>query len=103
VALRHHEKWDGSGYPDGLAGAAIPESARIVELADVFDALSMQRPYKEPWPIGKIVDYLQAGAGVHFDPELVLVFCSILPQLLVIQKSWADKASSRVGAQTVPA
>jgi putative two-component system response regulator len=103
VALRHHEKWDGSGYPDGLAGVAIPESARIVELADVFDALSMQRPYKEPWPIGKIVDYLQAGAGVHFDPELVLVFCSILPQLLVIQKSWADKASSRVGAQTVPA
>jgi putative two-component system response regulator len=103
VALRHHEKWDGSGYPDGLAGAAIPESARIVELADVFDALSMQRPYKDPWPIEKIVDYLQAGAGVHFDPELVQIFCSILPQLLVIQQSWADKAGSAAIAATAQA
>jgi putative two-component system response regulator len=89
--LRHHEKWDGSGYPDGLAGKAIPESARIVALADVFDALSMQRPYKEPWPVDKILDYVRAGAGVHFDPELVCIFCNILPQLLLIQQSWAKK------------
>lgn len=91
VALRHHEKWDGSGYPDGLAGEAIPESARIVALADVFDALSMQRPYKEPWPIDKIVDYMRAGSGIHFDPELVHIFCKILPQLLLIQQAWAEK------------
>jgi putative two-component system response regulator len=91
VALRHHEKWDGSGYPDGLVGKAIPESARIVALADVFDALSMQRPYKEPWPVDKILDYVRAGAGVHFDPELVHIFCNILPQLLLIQQSWAEK------------
>jgi putative two-component system response regulator len=91
IALRHHEKWDGSGYPDGLAGEAIPESARIVALADVFDALSMQRPYKAPWPIEKIVDYVQAGSGAHFDPALVLVFCKILPELLAIQKCWAEK------------
>jgi putative two-component system response regulator len=103
VALRHHEKWDGSGYPDGLVGQAIPESARIVELADVFDALSMQRPYKAPWPVEKIVDYLKAGAGVHFDPELVQVFCKILPQLLVIQKTWADKASRQSSIATVDA
>jgi putative two-component system response regulator len=93
ISLRHHEKWDGSGYPDGLAGTAIPESARIVALADVFDALSMQRPYKEPWSVDKIVDHLRAGAGVHFDPELVLIFCKVLPELLDIQMRWAGKSA----------
>ncbi|MDB5822574.1 MAG: two-component system response regulator [Herminiimonas sp.] len=88
VALRHHEKWDGSGYPDGLRGTEIPESARIVALADVFDALSMKRPYKEPWAIEKIAEYVNAGAGAHFDPELVNVFSAIFPQLLQIQAKW---------------
>ena len=60
VALRHHEKWDGSGYPGGLSGQDIPESARIVALADVFDALSMKRPYKEPWLIERIMTHLDA-------------------------------------------
>lgn len=92
IALRHHEKWDGSGYPDGLAGEAIPESARIVALADVFDALSMKRSYKAPWAIDRIMAYVQAGAGVHFDPTLVLVFCKILPELLDIQQRWEEKA-----------
>lgn len=90
VALNHHEKWDGSGYPAGLRGTAIPESARIVALADVFDALSMKRPYKEPWPIGQITDHIQAGAGGHFDPTLVDVFIEILPELLVIRNRWQD-------------
>lgn len=90
VSLRHHEKWDGSGYPGGLQGQAIPQSARIVALADVFDALSMKRPYKDPWPIEKIVAYIQAHAGAHFDPELVAVFMGILPEILEIQASWAD-------------
>ena len=58
VALHHHEKWDGSGYPAGLSGDAIPQSARLVALADVFDALSMQRPYKEAWPLDKILAYV---------------------------------------------
>jgi putative two-component system response regulator len=98
VALHHHEKWDGSGYPDGLAGLAIPESARIVALADVFDALSMPRSYKAPWTIGKILDYVQAGSGVHFDPALVRVFCQILPELLDIQKGWAENCVSDVAA-----
>lgn len=91
IALCHHEKWDGSGYPDGLAGEAIPESARIVALADVFDALSMQRPYKQPWAIEKIMEYVQAGAGAHFDPSLVQVFFKILPELLDIQQRWEEK------------
>jgi len=89
VALRHHEKWDGSGYPDGLSGQDIPESARIVALADVFDALSMKRPYKEPWPIERIMTHLDASAGTHFDPQLIRVFSDILPQLLNIQNKWA--------------
>ena len=90
IALRHHEKWDGSGYPGALQGNQIPESARIVALADVFDALSMKRPYKEPWPINKITDYIHSGTGGHFDPDLVEVFSRILPQLLDIQRTWGN-------------
>jgi len=90
VSLRHHEKWNGSGYPDGLKGRAIPQSARIVALADVFDALSMKRPYKDAWPIERIVAHIQAEAGVHFDPELVVSFIRILPEILEIQRRWAD-------------
>jgi putative two-component system response regulator len=95
VSLRHHEKWDGSGYPDGLCGQDIPQSARIVALADVFDALSMKRSYKEAWPIEKIMESIQANSGQHFDPELVAVFTRILPTILAIQARWefADKNS----------
>lgn len=93
VALRHHEKWDGGGYPDGLAGEAIPESARIVALADVFDALTMKRPYKEPWPIEKAVKQIHAGSGNHFEPRLVELFTGILPELLEIQASWEAKGT----------
>jgi putative two-component system response regulator len=96
VALRHHEKWDGSGYPGGLRGDDIPQSARIVALADVFDALSMKRPYKEPWAIEKIMEYITAGAEAHFDPRLVSVFTTILPQLLAIQAEWASKEAKTI-------
>lgn len=88
VALRHHEKWDGSGYPDGLIGDHIPESARIVALADVFDALCMKRPYKDPWPIDKVVAHIQSGAGAHFDPALVTTFTKTLPRLIEIRSQW---------------
>jgi len=89
VALYHHEKWDGSGYPGEVSGKDIPESARIVALADVFDALSMKRPYKEPWPIERIMTHLDASAGIHFDPQLIHIFSEILPELLDIQSRWA--------------
>lgn len=88
VALCHHEKWDGSGYPGGLAGERIPQSARIVALADVFDALSMRRPYKEPWDIDRITAHINTDSGVHFDPALVRIFSTILPRLLDIQEKW---------------
>lgn len=83
IALGHHERWDGSGYPDGLAGEAIPESARIVAVADAFDALSIKRPYREPWPLPEVLEHLHAKAGTHFEPRLVDVFLrKVLPTLL---------------------
>lgn len=91
IALRHHEKFDGNGYPDGLAGESIPESARIVALADVFDALSMKRPYKEAWPLERVMENIEKGSGAHFDPRLVDTFASILPQILEIKKTWDDR------------
>jgi putative two-component system response regulator len=95
IALRHHERWDGSGYPDGLAGEVIPISARIVALADVFDALSMKRPYKDAWPIAQVVESIQACSGSHFDPKLVAIFLTILPQLIEIQNHWDKQTASR--------
>ena len=90
IALAHHEKWDGSGYPRGLAGEAIPLSARIVAIADVFDALTTRRPYKEPWPVQDALDHIAAQAGKHFDPALVALFAPLLPQLLEIRARWAE-------------
>lgn len=74
IARWHHEKWDGSGYPDGLAGEAIPLCARIMALADVFDALTSVRPYKTAMPYEKARDIIIADSGKHFDPDLVAVF-----------------------------
>ncbi len=91
IALRHHERWDGSGYPDGLAGELIPESARIVALADVFDALTMKRPYKGAWSLAQALEIIQDGAGSHFERRLVEQFMSILPQILEIQAMWANR------------
>jgi putative two-component system response regulator len=88
IALRHHEKYDGSGYPDGLAGEAIPESSSIVALADVFDALSMKRPYKDAWPLERVMANMREGSGAHFDPRLVERFVSILPEILEIKNAW---------------
>lgn len=71
VALSHHERWDGSGYPAGLAGEAIPLAGRIVALVDVFDALTMDRCYRKALPDGQALDMLRAGRGRAFDPQLV--------------------------------
>ena len=71
IAGGHHEKFDGTGYPKGVKGMDIPLSARIVAVADVFDALTSRRPYKEPWPVEKAVEKIQSMAGSHFDPAVV--------------------------------
>jgi two-component system response regulator RpfG len=77
IALAHHEKFDGSGYPFGLKGNDIPLSARIVAVADVFDALTSVRPYKAAWTIDKALEYIHDESGKHFDPELVTVMLSM--------------------------
>ena len=71
IALRHHERWDGSGYPDGLAGEDIPLAARIVAVTDVLEALTTERPYKEAWPMAKAFDYIKSQSGLQFDPAVV--------------------------------
>jgi len=91
VALYHHERWDGSGYPQGLAGDHIPEAARIVAVADVFDALTMQRPYKEPWPLERTCAHIAASTGSHFEPRLTAAFLDIMPELLAIKAEWDEE------------
>ena len=79
IARYHHEKWDGSGYPFGLSGEAIPESARIVAIADAYDALTMKRAYKEPWSIEDSMAEIIGKSGSQFDPRLVKLFEKVFP------------------------
>jgi putative two-component system response regulator len=90
IALFHHEKYDGSGYPHRLAGKSIPIEARIVAIADVFDALTSVRPYKEAWPVDQAVALLHSEKGRHFDPELVDLFVTQLPAVLEIKERYAE-------------
>jgi len=90
VALTHHEKWDGNGYPNGTAGEDIPIEGRICAIADVFDALTSERPYKEAWPIEKAMALIKDESGKHFDPRLVEIFESILPEILTIRAQHMD-------------
>jgi putative two-component system response regulator len=92
IALTHHEKFDGSGYPSGLVGEAIPLAGRIVAIADVFDALTSVRPYKRAWTIEAAVDYLQQQKGRHFDGRLVDLFVQQLPEVCAIRERWAEAA-----------
>lgn len=91
IALSHHEKWDGTGYPQGLAGAAIPMAGRIVAAADVFDALTSVRPYKDAWPTERAVRYMTESAGTHFDPEVIDHFLKHLPDISEIMQRHADE------------
>jgi len=91
IALCHHEKWDGSGYPRGLAGADIPLSARIAALCDVADALLSKRPYKDAWPMEKALELLQREAGQHFDPALVDCFLHELETIKAIRARFAEQ------------
>jgi putative two-component system response regulator len=90
IALTHHERWDGSGYPRGLAGEAIPLVGRIVALSDVFDALTSERPYKRAWSIDEARAYLAENAGRHFDPALVARFDEIFPEILRIREKYPE-------------
>jgi putative two-component system response regulator len=83
IALTHHERWDGSGYPRGLAGDAIPIAGRVVAVADVFDALTHKRPYKSAWDVAAAVAEIGAGSGRQFDPSIVAAFATLEPAELV--------------------
>lgn len=90
IALTHHEKWDGSGYPAGLKAEDIPIEGRIVAICDVFDALTSERPYKKAWSVEETILHMQKSAGTHFDPTLINVFCSIIDQVLVIKNQYQE-------------
>ncbi len=81
IALGHHEKWDGTGYPQGLSGSDIPLCARIMAVADVFDALVSRRCYKEAMPVDEAFAIIAESGGSHFDPELARLFCSIRSEI----------------------
>ena len=88
VAFYHHEKWDGSGYPNQLSGTDIPESARIVSIADVFDALTMKRPYKKAWEISDAIQEIKDNSGTHFEPRLVELLDQNLGRFQDIKALW---------------
>jgi len=92
IALTHHERWDGKGYPYGLKGEQIPLSGRIAAIADVFDALTMLRPYKDPWSVDKTVAYFNQQSGRQFDPELIDLFNQVIPQFVTILDNHDDAA-----------
>jgi HD-GYP domain-containing protein (c-di-GMP phosphodiesterase class II) len=93
IARHHHECWDGKGYPGGLAGESIPPEARIIKVADVFDALTSKRCYKEAWSVEEAAQHLREGAGTQFDPRCVEVLLSQEREVLGIMKRFEDESS----------
>lgn len=90
TALYHHEKWDGTGYPHGIAGDEIPIASRIAAVSDVFDALTSARPYKAAWSVEKAADLIQKESGRHFDPRLVEVFMENFAEVVRIKERYTD-------------
>lgn len=90
IALSHHEKWDGSGYPNGLSGEAIPLFGRICTVADVFDALTTRRPYKQAFPNERAYEILREGAESHFDPQVTDAFFANLKEVTAIQRQYSE-------------
>jgi putative two-component system response regulator len=99
IALTHHERWDGSGYPAGLAGGDIPLVGRIVAVADVFDALTNERPYKDAWPLADAVAEIRDQSHLQFDPAVVDAFLAVLPELQLDR----DAAASAPSLEQAPA
>jgi len=90
IALYHHERWDGKGYPFGVSGEEIPVAARLVAIADVYDALRSKRPYKEKWPMDKTIAYIEGESGKHFDPNCVNAFILCLDTIQKIERAFGD-------------
>ncbi|MEY4737112.1 MAG: hypothetical protein RL302_1431 [Pseudomonadota bacterium] len=92
IALGHHEKFDGSGYPNGISGEDIPIFSRIVAVADVFDALTSERPYKKAWEVEAAVDFLNDGAGSHFDPQCVKAFLNAWDDIVAVRARFNENS-----------
>ncbi len=90
IALTHHEKWDGSGYPNKLSGEDIPMPGRICAICDIFDALTSERPYKEAWAVEEATKHIRELSGTHLDPHLVELFEDMLPLMLEVQRTYVD-------------
>ena len=103
IAVAHHEKFDGSGYPHGLAGDAIPIEARIVAVADVFDALTTARPYKKAWSVEDALKTIQEGAGQHFDPDIVTHLMVRQDDILAIKERWKEEGATPAAASSASA
>ena len=91
VALTHHEKWDGSGYPKGLQAEEIPLEGRIIAIADVFDALTSKRPYKPAWTVERAIELIKNESGKHFDPQLVNYFIDNLDEILAVKAKFSEE------------
>lgn len=102
IALTHHEKWNGKGYPAGLAGEDIPLAGRIVAIADVFDALTSVRPYKKAWEVEDAFGLIRREAGAHFDPRLVEAFFASREPILDVRRRYAEPAVAPSGAGVLP-
>lgn len=94
IALNHHERWDGKGYPNGLKGTKIPLAAQIVSIADVFDALTSRRPYKQPYTVEKSIDIIKEMSGSAFDPEIVEAFLSSMDKIMAVKNAHTDDEDS---------
>ena len=103
IAASHHEKWDGSGYPRGLSGKLIPMEGRIVAVADVFDALSSKRPYKDAFPLEKCLAIMSEGRGQHFDPRVLDAFLSQIDDIVRIREEYDGKENPQPASQKISA
>ena len=101
IALSHHEKWNGKGYPRGLSGENIPLVGRIVALADTFDALTSKRPYKEPYPVAIALEIIKKARGQHFDPDVVDVFLENIDEILKIKSEVGSTEDSSLSGFTL--
>ena len=90
MAAYHHERWDGKGYPEGLHGEVIPLSARIMAVADVFDALTSPRVYKPAFPLEKALQIMEEGSGTQFDPKCINAFFDALPEVKIVLRKYQD-------------
>jgi len=91
IALSHHERWDGNGYPHQIAGEKISIMARIITIADIFDALTSRRPYKSPWPVDEAKEFITENSGKIFDSNLITAFLEVFPKFLTIKDKFQEK------------